>query len=148
MPKRVLIADDNKLVRRAIRTLLTKWPDVEVCAETDDGRKTVDTALGLRPDFVILDVRMPEMNGIEVASVLKKTLPTAKMILFTMYSDNIGRNLAAAAGVEVVLAKVEGLAALVSALDSFLGGTGVVTSTAPPLDSPAESAASSSLKSC
>jgi DNA-binding NarL/FixJ family response regulator len=148
MPKRVLIADDNKLVRRAIRTLLTKWPDVEVCAETDDGRKTVDKALGLRPDFLILDVRMPELNGIEVASVLKKTLPTAKMILFTMYSDNVGRTLAAAAGVDVVLPKVEGLAALVSALDSFLGGNGVVAGAAPPLDLPAESAGASSPKSC
>ena len=120
MPKRVLIADDNKFVRRAICTLLTKWPDVEVCAETDDGRKTVDTALALRPDLLILDVRMPELNGIEVASILKKSLPEAKMILFTMYSDQIGTDLASAAGVTVVLPKLDGLPALVKALDSFL----------------------------
>ena len=49
MPKRVLIADDNKHVRRAICTLLTRWPDVEVCAETDNGRQTVDTALAFDP---------------------------------------------------------------------------------------------------
>ena len=120
MPKRVLIADDNKFVRRAICTLLTKWPDVEVCAETDDGRKTVATALALRPDLLILDVRMPELNGIEVASILKKSLPEAKMILFTMYSDQIGTDLASAAGVTVVLPKLDGLPALVKALDSFL----------------------------
>ena len=120
MPKRVLIADDNKFVRRAIRTLLTKWPNVEVCAETDDGRKTVDTALALRPDLLILDVRMPQLNGIEVASILKKSLPEAKTILFTMYSDQIGTDLASAAGVTVVLPKLDGLPALVKALDSFL----------------------------
>jgi DNA-binding NarL/FixJ family response regulator len=122
MPKRVLIADDNRLVRRAIRTLLANWSDVEVCAETDDGSKTLDKALALKPDFLILDVRMPELNGIEVASILKKTLPAAKMILFTMYSDNVGTRLAAAAGVHVVLAKVDGLPALISALDTLLGG--------------------------
>ena len=47
MPKRVLIAEDNKFVRRAICALLTKWPEVEICAETDDGRKILDTALTL-----------------------------------------------------------------------------------------------------
>jgi DNA-binding NarL/FixJ family response regulator len=121
MPKRVLIADDNKHVRRAICTLLTRWPDVEVCAETDDGRKTVDTALALRPDLLILDVRMPELNGIEVASILKKSLPEVKMILFTMYSDQIGADFASVAGVSVVLPKLDGLPTLIRALDSFLG---------------------------
>lgn len=147
MPKRVLIADDNKFVRRAIRTLLAKWPDVEVCAETDDGRKTVEKALDLHPNFLILDVRMPELNGIEVASVLKKSLPSAKMVLFTMYNDNVGQSLATAAGVEVVLPKIEGLSALVSALDSFLGDGAGRTGAAPQVNSTAESA-SSSPKGC
>jgi DNA-binding NarL/FixJ family response regulator len=120
MSKRVLIADDNKLVRKTIRSLLTRWPEVEICAETDDGRKAVDAALALQPDLVILDVRMPELNGIEVASILKKNLPRAKTILFTMYSDQIGQNLASAAGVTVILPKVDGLPAFVRAVDSVL----------------------------
>jgi DNA-binding NarL/FixJ family response regulator len=120
MPKRVLIADDNKLVRKTLRTLLAKWPDVEICAETDDGRKTVDTALALRPDLLILDVRMPELNGIEVASILKKTLPFAKMMLFTMYSDQVGSKLASAAGVSVILPKIDGLPAFMRAVESLL----------------------------
>ena len=118
MPKRVLIADDNKLVRKTIRTLLAKWPDVEICAETDDGRKTVDTALALRPDLLILDVRMPD--GIEVASILKKTLPGAKMMLFTMYSDQVGSKLASAAGVSFILPKIDGLPAFMRAVESLL----------------------------
>jgi DNA-binding NarL/FixJ family response regulator len=118
MPKRVLIADDNKLVRKTIRTLLAKWPDVEICAETDDGRKTVDTSLAPRPDLLILDVRMPD--GIEVASILKKTLPSAKMMLFTMYSDQVGSNLASAAGVSVILPKIDGLPAFMRAVESLL----------------------------
>jgi DNA-binding NarL/FixJ family response regulator len=119
MAKRVLIADDNKIVRRTIRTLLGKWP-VEVCAETDDGRKTVETALALRPDLLILDVRMPELNGIEVAMIVKEKLPEAKMMLFTMYSDLIGPDLARTAGVTVILPKVDGLPAFLKAVDSLL----------------------------
>jgi DNA-binding NarL/FixJ family response regulator len=120
VPKRVLIADDNKIVRRTIRTLLGRWPGVEVCAETDDGRKTIDTALALRPDLLILDVRMPELNGIEVATIIKKNLPQAKMMLFTMYSDLIGSDLARSAGVTVILPKVDGLPAFLKAVDSLL----------------------------
>lgn len=120
MPKRVLIADDNKIVRRTIRTILGKWPDVEICAETEDGRKTVDAALALRPDLLILDVRMPELNGIEVASILRKTLPQTKTMLFTMYSEQVGKYLASAAGVTVILPKVDGLPAFVKAVDSLL----------------------------
>jgi DNA-binding NarL/FixJ family response regulator len=118
--KRVLIADDNKLVRRAIRTLLAKWPDVEICGEADDGRKTIEAAVACRPDVLILDVRMPELNGIEVASLLKKTLPEIKTVLFTMYSDHVGRDLAAAAGIDVILPKVDGLSALTDAINSLL----------------------------
>jgi len=120
--KRVLIADDNRIVRRTLRNLLSKWPDVEICAETEDGRKTIDAALAVRPDFLILDVRMPELNGIEVASILRKSLPGAKTILFTMFDDNVGKNLAAAAGVTLVLPKAEGLTSFLNAMDSFLHG--------------------------
>jgi len=121
MATRILIADDNKIVRRAIRLILTaNWPDVEVCAETADGRETVARAVALQPDLLILDLRMPELNGIEVASVLKKQLPTAKTVLFTMYSDHIGKSLAAAAGVNVVLPKVDGLSGFTKAIESLL----------------------------
>ena len=63
---------------------------------------------------------MPELNGLEVASILKKSLPGAKTILFTMYSDQIGDSLASAAGVTVILPKVDGLPAFVRAVDSVL----------------------------
>ena len=121
MAKRVLIADDNKLVRKTIRALLNRQrPDLEICAETEDGRKTIDTALALRPDLLILDVQMPELNGIEVASILKKSLPDAKTIVFTMFSDRVGQKLASAAGVNVILPKVDGVSSFMRAVDSLL----------------------------
>jgi DNA-binding NarL/FixJ family response regulator len=120
MAKRVLIADDNKIVRKMLKLVLAKVPDVTVCGESADGRAAVDDALALRPDVLILDVRMPELNGIEVASIVRQNLPEAKTLLFTMYGDLVGPRLAASAGVDVVLPKVQGAAALVEAINKLL----------------------------
>jgi DNA-binding NarL/FixJ family response regulator len=117
--KRVLIADDSDTVRGVIRAFLEERLDVAVCAETSDGRETVDWALALRPDLIILDVLMPQLNGIEVASLLKKNLPEAKIILFTMYGEYV-QTLASAAGVDVVLPKPDGLTPLMRAIESVL----------------------------
>jgi DNA-binding NarL/FixJ family response regulator len=75
--------------------------------------------LALRPDLIILDVLMPQLNGIEVASLLKKNLPEAKIILFTMYGEYV-QTLASAAGVDVVLPKPDGLTPLMRAIESVL----------------------------
>jgi DNA-binding NarL/FixJ family response regulator len=120
MLKRVLIADDNKIVRKMLKLVLARMPNVEVCAETIDGRSTVETARKVRPDLLILDVRMPELSGVEVASILKKDLPQAKVLLFTMYTDHVGPSIAAVAGVDIVLPKADGAAALVRAIDEIV----------------------------
>ena len=122
MMKRVLIADDNKIVRKMLKLVLAKVPGVTVCAETADGRAAVESALALRPDLLILDVRMPELNGIEVASIVRQNLPEAKTLLFTMYGDLVGPKLASCAGVEIVLPKVEGASALVDAIKKIVQG--------------------------
>jgi DNA-binding NarL/FixJ family response regulator len=63
---------------------------------------------------------MPQLNGIEVASIMKKKLPHSKMLLFTMYSDHVGENLAAAVGVSVVLPKIDGVRGFTHAVESLL----------------------------
>jgi|SRR5580693_5816135 PAS domain S-box-containing protein len=120
MAKRVLIADDNDITRKMIRACIERQTEVEVCAETVDGRETVETALALRPDLLILDVLMPGFNGMEVAWILKKGLPEAKTILFTMYGDFFGSKIALAAGVNLILPKPEGLSSLAQAVNSLL----------------------------
>jgi DNA-binding NarL/FixJ family response regulator len=119
MATRILIADDSQTVRGIIRSFLARRPNIEICGETADGRQTIDAALALQPDLLILDVLMPEFNGIEVASILKKSLPKTKTILFTMYGDFI-KNLALAAGVNVIVSKSDGLAPLLKTLESLL----------------------------
>ena len=120
MPRRILIADDSEIVRGLIRSLLERFADVEVCAETANGRDTIDSALRLKPDLAIVDVIMPELNGIEAASVLKQHLPGTKVILFTMYGERV-TTLAQAAGVDIVLSKPDGLSPLIKAVNSILG---------------------------
>lgn len=119
MATRVLIADDSELVRGLIRRSLEQKPNVEVCAETGDGQQTIDAALSLAPDLLILDVVMPKLNGIEVASILKRSLPDAKTIFFTMYGDYV-KNVSLAAGVSVVVSKPDGIGALLRAVDGLL----------------------------
>ena len=84
---------------------------VEVCATVANGIEAIEAAIALRPDVLILDVLMPELNGIQVASALKKSLPSAKIILFTVLSDAISSQLITGLGVSLV-SKVDGLAGL------------------------------------
>jgi two-component system response regulator DesR len=119
--KRVLIADDNKSMRDVIRSFVERQPGLEVCAATENGTETVDTALALRPDLLILDVQMPGLNGLEVAGILKKELPNAKTVLFTLHPDMVGKALASAVDANSILSKVDGLEGLAQAIEALVG---------------------------
>ena len=103
-----------------MRSFLEQFADVEICAEAANGRETVDSALRAKPDLVIVDVIMPELNGIEAVSVVKQSLPETKVIVFTMYGESV-KSLAEAAGVDIVLPKPGGLFPLIEAVNSVLG---------------------------
>jgi DNA-binding NarL/FixJ family response regulator len=119
-PARLLIVDDKSTMRSILRTLLAQRLELEVCGEASNGLEAVEKAKALRPDLVLLDVKMPKMNGIEAASILKTQCPDASVILFTMYSENIGKSLSSAVGVDAVLSKPDGLAALLKAIEHVL----------------------------
>lgn len=119
MPKRVLLADDSATVRSVIRTFLKNEEEIEVCGEAVDGLDTVEQAQRLKPDLVLLDLAMPEMNGAEVASVLKRKMPHIRIILFTMYSENVGKSLTSAVGVDMVLSKPDGMMRMVESINSL-----------------------------
>ena len=121
MSKQILIADDSGSVRRVLKMFLQDRKGIKVCGEAVNGFEAVEKARTLRPNLVLLDLAMPEMNGAEAASVLKKMMPNMPIIVFTMFSDNIGRSLASALGVDMALSKPEGLRALVEAIESLLG---------------------------
>jgi DNA-binding NarL/FixJ family response regulator len=118
--KQILIADDSDTVRRILKMFLETRKDLMVCGEAANGFEGVEKAKILRPDLVLLDLAMPEMNGAEAASVLKKSMPDVPIIVFTMFSENIGRSLTSAIGVDLVLSKPDGMKALVEAIESLL----------------------------
>ena len=120
MPKQLLIADDSYLVRETIKNVLAGRTDIVVCGEASNGLEAVEKARTLKPDLILLDLAMPEMNGAETASVLKMTVPEVRIILFTMYSENVGSYLTSALGIDAVLSKPDGMTALLNAVEAAI----------------------------
>jgi DNA-binding NarL/FixJ family response regulator len=82
---RLLLADDQALVRGGFRLILDAEPDMEVVAEAADGNQAVERALATRPDLVLMDVRMPELDGIEATRRLLGELPSVKILVLTTF---------------------------------------------------------------
>jgi two-component system response regulator NreC len=87
MSTRVLIADDHQIVREGLRTMLEKEHDIKVVGEAEDGRMTLRLARELVPDVVIMDVAMPDLNGIEATRQIVAELPGVKIIALSMHDD-------------------------------------------------------------
>ena len=129
MMKRVLIVDDNIYVRDLLHTFLKDAPEIEICGEAIDGAEAIEKAKQLKADVVLLDLSMPNMNGVETASILKKTMPDVCVIMFTMYSENIPQSAISSMGVDVVLSKTDGIAHLVESINTIFAAR---TSGHPP----------------
>ncbi len=84
---RIIIADDHQILRQGLKTLLEKEPDMEVVAEAEDGRKTVILVQELTPDVVIMDVNMPDLNGIEATRQILSDYPEMKVIALSIHAD-------------------------------------------------------------
>jgi two-component system, NarL family, response regulator NreC len=89
MSIRVLLADDHKITRQGLRSLLEKQPDVEVVAEAENGRSAVRLAGELAPDIIIMDITMPDLNGIEATRQILSESPDIKIIALSMHSDTL-----------------------------------------------------------
>jgi len=87
MPVTILIADDHRLFRDGLRTLLEKQRNVRVVAETTDGAETVAAALELKPDIVLMDISMSELNGIEATRRIVARGSATRIIMLSMHSD-------------------------------------------------------------
>jgi DNA-binding NarL/FixJ family response regulator len=118
--KRVLIADDGEEVRQVVRAVLEARTNYEVCGEASNGAEAIAKALELKPDLILLDVAMPMLNGVEVASVLAGSMPNLPIVLYTMYNELLGLSLATAVGAKAVISKADGISKLVECVQSLL----------------------------
>jgi DNA-binding NarL/FixJ family response regulator len=115
---RLLVADDHDVVRKGVRTLLEEQPGWEVVAEASNGREAVEKAKLLRPDVTILDLIMPELNGLEAAREILKSVPTKILILTVYDSDPLIRQ-TLEAGAQGYVLKSDAGRDLVSAVDAL-----------------------------
>jgi DNA-binding NarL/FixJ family response regulator len=124
MPKkRVLIVDDNRIVRSYVHQLFELEPDFELSGEADNGRDAIERAENLKPDLIILDLSMPSMTGLDVAPLLRKSLPDARIILFTVYEGYEVERLASAAGIHAVVSKYQAAPKLIVQARALLATT-------------------------
>lgn len=87
MTIRVLLVEDHRMVREALRDVLTKVPDIEVVGEAGDAREALEQARALAPAVVVLDITLPDLNGIEVAARLRDAGNPAKVVALSAFSD-------------------------------------------------------------
>jgi DNA-binding NarL/FixJ family response regulator len=121
--KQVLLVDDSASMRLALRLLLESRDQFAVCGEAVDGLDAIQKAERLHPDVILLDLVMPKLNGVEVATALRRANPRVKIIVFTMYADSFRQKLADALGVDLVVSKADGLGYLLECLYDVGGQT-------------------------
>ncbi len=87
MSIRVLLSDDHRIMREGLRSLLEKEPDIELVGEAEDGRSTIELASRLKPQVVVMDISMPDLNGIDATRMLLEKLPSVKVLALSMHTD-------------------------------------------------------------
>jgi NarL family two-component system response regulator LiaR len=85
---RVLLVDDHEMVRIGVSSYLSSQPDIEIIGEADNGKKAIELALSLRPDIILMDLVMKEMDGIEATRKIIESWPEAKIIIVTSFLDD------------------------------------------------------------
>ncbi|TKK91492.1 response regulator transcription factor [Herbidospora galbida] len=86
-PVRVLVVDDQGLIREAIASLLGVQPGITVVGTAADGHEAVEQAVALRPDIVLMDVRMPRMDGVRAVAALRESAPEIRVVMLTTFDD-------------------------------------------------------------
>jgi two-component system, NarL family, response regulator NreC len=120
-PVRVLVADDHPIVLRGLKTILDR-EGFEIAGEASDGAQAVARALDLQPDLIVMDISMPVMTGIEAAAQIRRALPSAKLLLLTVHTENRYILEALRSGVRGYVLKSRAANELVEAIREILNG--------------------------
>ena len=120
-PVRILIADDHEVVRQGVRAVLEGQAGWVVCGEASSGRDAVVKAIDLQPDVVVLDITMPELNGLEATRQIRRAVPAKVLILTVHESDQVAAEVLDA-GAHGYVSKTDAGRTLVEAIRALLGG--------------------------
>jgi two-component system response regulator DevR len=127
-PVRILLADDHEVVRVGLRTLLSRHPDLSVVDDAASGSDAVTKALLHKPDIVIMDLRLPETNGVEAIRIIREKHPEIRVLVLTAFSDDQLLFDAIAAGANGYILKEINAEKLVEALRALARGESLLDS--------------------
>ena len=116
---RVLVADDHEVVLEGVRALIERQPDLEVCGLATTGREAVDLARKTKPDVVVLDITMPELDGIEAIRQIRRALPNTEVVVFSAHPSEEMIEEVFEAGAKSYIEKTEASRDLVAAIRSL-----------------------------
>jgi DNA-binding NarL/FixJ family response regulator len=120
MRTRFLLVDDNDVVRQGLRTVLQANPDWEVCGEASNGQAAVDLFKELHPNIVIVDFKMPGINGVEAARQMSQIAPAVPVVMFTEHASPELEKHAMDAGIRKVVSKIDAFP-MVGIIEALLG---------------------------
>ena len=124
---KILLADDHALVRHGFRMILAAQPDMEIAGEAGNGREAVELAQKLKPDVVVMDVAMPELNGIEATRRIIELAPRARVLALSMHKDAVYVREILRAGARGYLLKDSADADLLAAVRAVAKGEGYLS---------------------
>jgi two-component system, NarL family, response regulator NreC len=124
---RILLADDHAVVRRGFKMILSEQPDMEIVGEAGNGRDAVEQAERLKPDIVVMDVAMPELNGIEATRRLGQSVPHTRVLALSMHKDSVYVREILRAGARGYLLKDSPAEELVAAVRLVASGEGYLS---------------------
>lgn len=124
---RILLADDHPVVRRGFQMILAEQSDMEIVGEAGNGREALELAAKLKPDVVVMDVAMPELNGIEATRRMAENAPHARVLALSMHKDSVYVRETLRAGARGYLLKDSVAADLVSAVRAVAAGEGYLS---------------------
>jgi two-component system, NarL family, response regulator DevR len=125
-PVRVFVVDDHEMVRRGLRDLAQEYGGIEVVGEADRAATTLDGIADTRPDVALLDLRLPDLDGVELCREIRSTYPAVRCLIFTSYADDEALVNAILAGASGYLLKLTQGEELIEAIRSVAAGTSLL----------------------